>query len=319
MKTAEQLTADVLARRDAYLAERDKKRKAAKKYAAAGLCVCTAALAAAGLYRSGILNGDPPLSPDDITEASRPAAVSETTVSAGEPTSAPGEDGTGAREPTAKAAAQTATEPSSVDGRPARENTTAPTEEPGTVPARQTEPTTGQPDDPLREHPWASAEQTEEQDAPAETNGSPAAAEPTASPVEIGPSGSEQPGATPTTKKEEEQTAAPTTEPFVPEEDTTHNVSPQRNVSATYIIYNGGLYAVGDGMTVPIPEEAEVVGRQTVIVLRDDESIPTEALILSCPSEPQEVRTAVAAENENEMCLMEYLGTVEELLREETT
>ena len=99
MKTAEQLTADVLARRDAYLAAREKKRKAVKKYAAAGLCVCAAGLAAAGLYRSGLLNGDP-LSPDDITEASRPAVISGTTVSANDPTSGSAEEGTGAREPT---------------------------------------------------------------------------------------------------------------------------------------------------------------------------------------------------------------------------
>ena len=130
----------------------------------------------------------------------------------------------------------------------------------------------------------------------------------------------------PTTEKDEEKTAAPTTEPisdlpstepFIPEEDATRNDAPPKNANATYIIYNGGLYAMGDGMTVPIPEEAEVVGKKTVIVLRGDEAIPTEALILSCPSEPAQIRTAVAAENENEMCLMEYLGTVEALLRED--
>ena len=37
MKTYEQITADVLARRDAYLAQREQKRRAAKKYAAASL------------------------------------------------------------------------------------------------------------------------------------------------------------------------------------------------------------------------------------------------------------------------------------------
>ena len=52
IRTYEQIAADVLARRDAYLKEREAKIKKAKKYAAASLCLLVAVIAAAGLLHT---------------------------------------------------------------------------------------------------------------------------------------------------------------------------------------------------------------------------------------------------------------------------
>ena len=86
MKTCEQVTAEVLARRDAYLAAREAKKRAVRRYAAAGLLVFAAVFAAAGLFRSGWLGSVPPVSlPEGVSSgntAEAPEPSGDLTVTA---------------------------------------------------------------------------------------------------------------------------------------------------------------------------------------------------------------------------------------------
>ena len=323
MKTCEQVAADVLKRRDAYLEQRAIRRRQVKRYTVAAALVCAAVFAAAGLYRSGLLSGAPSGSLPSVasdggtTENDAPLFVTETT--SGLP-----EGGTGAGEPTALPSAEHTAEPTSGDsaasvgGSAARAGRPANTaEEPGTA----AEPATRQSDRAQYMGGLAEDEPTRSPDEPDAPGGSSAIAgsPPPATEKNNGQQNAAPPPTEPTSTQPstEPNAAPPSTGPDAPEETETQPGASPGNGSATYLIYNGGLYAMGDGMTIPIPEEAEVVGRRTVIVLRGDEAVQTEALILSCPSEPQQVRTAVAADDGSEMCLMEYLGTVEELLQED--
>lgn len=318
MKTYEQITADVLARRDAYLAQREQKRRAAKKYVAASLLIFAAVFAAAGLFRSGIIGPSlNPLLPHH----------SETTGgnnSAGEPSGADSASAAnekpGAEEPATVPRAVNTTEPTAaidLSGKTtfvSRDETTAPTpatrrsaDRPET--AKGTPPT-----EPTSIFPWAESDYfnyNEDDTGASAVEEEPAGSTPTpvTNPAPTNPA--------PTSPVTEPPVSEPASETPTRTEPETQKGETAETDRTTYVIYNGGLYAAGDGMTVPIPEEAEVVGREPVIVVRSDEVIHTEMLVLSCPSEHTMIRTAVALENENEMCLMEYLGTVEALLREE--
>ena len=78
MKTCEQIASDVLKRRDRYYADRAKKRRAAKKYAASGLLIAAAVCAAIGLGRSGVLkNKQTPALRESEAASDVGAAVSE--------------------------------------------------------------------------------------------------------------------------------------------------------------------------------------------------------------------------------------------------
>ncbi len=148
MKTAEQMTADVLARRDEHLEKRALRRKQAKRYAAASLLVCAAAFAAAGLFRSGLLDDAPPVSLNDVTQSDRTDA-SESASSHGNDHGLP-EGGTGARETTVPRAVDHTGTTTAIDlfGKTVyvfpsvtQAPSAAPSEEPGTA-AQPTEPTT---------------------------------------------------------------------------------------------------------------------------------------------------------------------------------
>lgn len=331
MKTYEQITADVLARRDAYLAQREQKRRAAKKYAAASLLLFAAVFAAAALFRSGLFrpghpNGSLPLSLSTTADGRGTDAISpepsradnlptgEDGTKTAEPSAVPTDDQT---EPTAGEGpfsrvgnAETKRQEPEPTGRAYAPEESAPqtrTKDGKTPPTPQTEPSSLSPwanYSPVEDHTGASA--VEEEPAGSTTT-------PVTNPAPTNPAAEtpvSEPASEPPTKREPE---TPTrTEPETQKGETAETDR------TTYVIYNGGLYAAGDGMTVPIPEEAEVVGKEPVIVVRSDEVIHTEMLVLSCPSEHATIRTAVALENENEMCLMEYLGTVDALLREES-
>ncbi len=147
IRTYEQIAADVLARRDAYLKEREAKIKKAKKYAAASLCLLVAVIAAAGLLHTQ-KQANPQL-PTGTTQSAAPttgstlppqtesrASQTGTTLNA-ETTAAP--SGSTTQHRTTAQAPFTREEPDTTE-EPITE------EEPGTVeePVTRAEPTTGE-------------------------------------------------------------------------------------------------------------------------------------------------------------------------------
>lgn len=346
MKTAEQMTADVLARRDEYLKKRAVRRKQAARYAAASLLVCAAAFAAAGLFRSGLLDDAPPVSLNDVIQSDRTDA-SESASSHGNDY-ALSENGTGARETTVPRAVDhtgtttaialsgktvyvfpSVTEPASA----------APREEPGTA-AQPTEPTTH------RQPPETTTPQT-----PVSTTDPfgkilpcPTRPQPT---TDNGNACAEAPTALPTDEPETKNPAS--TQP----EETYYNIF--------YVIYNGALYLAENVLPVSIPAEARTLEQKDALLydealldaaLAELLSPDSSAVAGSAPSQPDEgpyallgrpdaseesepvsmritllalpgasaaARIGVTSEGfDGKMFVLEYYGILEELIQEET-
>ena len=242
MKTCEQLTADVLKRRDEYLEIRAVRRKQAKRYAAASLLVCAAAFAAAGLFRSGLLDDAPPVLLNDVTQSDR-ANASESASSHGNDLRLP-EDGTGARETTVPHAVNTTETTTAIDlsGKsvyvfpsvtgPA---SAAPTEEPGTAPKREPERETTT----RRQPPETTATQPDlpTTDPSGKVLPCPTRPEPTA---DNGNAGAEAP------------TALPTDEPAT-SEAVYYNV---------YVVCDGAVYAAENAVPTAVPAGAKTLVRK---------------------------------------------------------
>ena len=239
MKTCEQVTADVLKRRDDYLEKRAARRKQAKRYAAASLLVCAAVFAAAGLFRSGIFGPSPELPPPYHDEATGGNA------SAGEPSGADGapaaNEKPGAAEPTTVPRAVNTTEPTTaidLSGRTtyaSREETTAPA------------PATGR-----------NAER------PGTANGTPPASEPVGESPSAGPA----PGKTPEPQKTEPKAEEPPTDNTACGEPPTQvPVTEEPAVSeeadyCVYVVYNGAVYAAENAAPAAVPAGAEPLGQK---------------------------------------------------------
>ena len=85
MKNYDELTNDLLARRDCYVAQQKKKRKTA---ATSLCCVCAVALLGIGLWKSGVFHTTPPINGGPAVIASKPQN-DVTTAPTTAPTSAP--------------------------------------------------------------------------------------------------------------------------------------------------------------------------------------------------------------------------------------
>ena len=344
MKTAEQMAADVLARRDEYLEKRAVRRNKAKRYAAASLLVCAAAFAAAGLFRSGLLDDAPPVSLNDVTQSDRMDASGN----------GPGlpEDRTGVQKTTVPRAVNTTETTTAIDlsGKTVyvfpsvtQAPPAAPTEEPGTAPTRKPERKTT----PRRQPPETTATQPDlpTTDLSGKVLPCPTRPEPTAG---NGNAGAEAPTALPTDEPETEApTAAQSEEEFY---------------NAFYVTYNGALYLAEDVPPVTIPAEvrmleqrdallydetllldaalAELMSPHSSAVAGSDPSQPNEtpSALLGVPdtseeSEPLSIRITllalpgasagarigVTSEGfDGKMFVLEYYGMPEELIQEET-
>ena len=340
MKTAEQMTADVLARRDAFLKERAVRRNKAKRYTAASLLVCAAAFAAAGLFRSGLLDDTPPVSLEPVTQSSRPTDA---------PGNGPGlsGNGTGTDEPTTVPHAVNTTETTTVidlSGKPGyvfpsvtQAPPTAPREEPGTAPTRAPE------------------QETTTRRQPPETT-----AAPTDPATEAPP-----PPSRPDLPTDSEKacaglpTAAPAEEPETEDPTATQPEEPCDNV--LYVAYDGALYAAEDVPPASIPAGARTLEQKDALLYGDtlldaalaeltspgsggvagsapaqpngtpsawlgvpdipEESEPVSMRItlLALPGASADARIGVTSEGfDGKMFVLEYCGMLEELIQEET-
>ena len=350
MKTAEQMTADVLARRDEYLEKRAVRRNKAKRYAAASLLVCAAAFAAAGLFRSGLLDNAPPVLLNDVTQSDRVNA-SESASSHGNDLRLP-EDGTGARETTVPRAVNTTETATAIDlsgktvyafpsaTEPA---SAAPSEEPGAAPTREPERETTT----RRQPPETTATQPDlpTTDPSGKVLPCPTRPEPT---TDNGNACAEAPTALPTDEPESEDPTA--TQP----EETYYNIF--------YVIYNGALYLAEDVPPVPIPAGAQTVEQKDALLYDDTllvdvalaellspdssavagsapsqpddslsvlqgepdvseerEPVSTRIALLTLPGASAAARIGVTSEGfDGKMFVLEYYGILEELIQEET-
>lgn len=273
MKTCEQVAADVLARRDAYLDRREKKIRAAKRYALAGSAVCAAAIAAAGLFRSGWFGHSPYLRlPDHSVTAGVSADFEPSGHVAG--TSAPEKPGAQTQESTATPATESTTRKemngnaASVGGASAEkpeptanEEVPATRREPETTKARVPETTAKQPSVPAEEPPGRKNLTAYQNDPTVPhkpstghsaggknepvTNGNPAA-EP----------------AEPTTH------ANPAAEP--PTQTPKDTAAPEETLYLAYVVYDGAVYAVENVAPEAIPAGARTLAQKDAVVVRYD-------------------------------------------------
>lgn len=356
MKTYEQLTADVLARRDAYLAAKTEKRRQAKRYAAVSLCVCAAVFAAAGLYRSGWLKDLPPVYPGGATNNGETGPVSREPSGADRASAGAEEDGTGTAEATTIPRAVNTTEQTTgvnLSGKTTYRHQSAEraTEKPSAKPE-----TTARPG---REEPLPTAN----------TNDAPTL------PITEAPTERAAAETTRVTEKEPEATTAghgnsqapPSAEPSAgPErEDPTVPYQGAEAENVIYVLYQGGLYAAENAAVRAVPSGARALEKKAAL-LYDDTLLVDEALLDvmhpggssavagspppgAAPSEPEGIvilgetsdwtesepvstsitllalpgssgndRIGVTTEGIDGMFVLTYFGELEELLQEET-
>lgn len=258
MKTNEQLTADVLSRRDAYLEKQAARRKKAARYTLSALCVCAAVFAAAGLFRSGLLDDAPPVSLGPVTASSPSFDSSGNTVLP--------EDGTGTQETTVPRAVNATEETSAIDlsGKPGYVFPSAtepasvkPTEGPGTVPTRAAEPETAAhrqvPETTARQDAVSTEAATKRQSVPA-TETTTKQKEPVTEP----PSTTRPEPTKNTGPHAEPPTEAPSEEPPA--------CSEQAPMAEIYVLYRGGVYAAKDGSPRPVPAGAYTLETKDALV-----------------------------------------------------
>ena len=356
MKTYEQLTADVLARRDAYLAAKAEKRRQAKRYAAASLCVFAAVFAAAGLYRSGWLRDLPPVYPGGATNNGELGPVSREPSGADRASDGAEEDGTGTAETTTIPRAVNTTEQTAVvdlsgkttyrhqSAEPVTEALSA-KPEPASLPGREEPLPTANPNDaptlPTREAPTerATAETTRPTEKEPETttagsgnSQSPPPAEPSAGP------------------EREDPTLPP------------HGAEAENVIC---VLYQGGLYTAENAAVRRIPSGARALENKTALlyddtllvdealldllhpgssgavagspppgtspsepggivileepeVWTDCEPVSTSITLLALPGSSGRDRIGVTTEGIDGMFVLTYFGELEELLQEET-
>ena len=351
MKTYEQLTADVLARRDAYLAAKAEKRSQAKRYAAVSLCVFAAVFAAAGLYRSGWLRDLPPVYPGGATNNGESGPVSREPSGADRASDGAEEDGTGTAETTTIPRAVNTTEQTTVvnlsgkttyrhqSAEPVTEALSA-KPEPASLPGREEPLPTANPNDvptlPTREAPTerATAETTRTTEKEPETT------------TAGGGNSQSPPPAEPSAGPERE-------DPTVPSQG-----AEAENVIC--VLYQGGLYAAENAAVRRIPSGARALEKKAALLYDDtllldaalsgvmhpggsgavagspppepggliisgkpdnwaeSESVSTSITLLALPGSSGNDRIGVTTEGIDGMFVLTYFGELEELLQEET-
>ena len=287
MKTCEQVAASVLERRDNYLAAREERRKAAKKYAAAGLLACAAVFAAVGLFRSGLLGGTPPVLPDAVTQSDRAPDDADPSSSGGNASADLPDNGAKARETTVPRAADPAKTTTEIDlsggvyvfPSPTEPAPTEPTmKPPATIPAVTAEPeattahrapeTTARPTEPATETP--TPVQPTKNEAPATQ---PIPTEPEATTARRAPETTARPTEPATEPPTTDQKACADPPTDNPEQEEPVTV-PEETLFIVYVLYHGAVYAAEGATPTAVPDGAEMLMEKDAV--RYHETILTD-------------------------------------------